>query len=387
MANRITILAQLLHQIDRNFFRKVERTEFKPKRKYKSLSNWNRFVIMTFAQLSGRSSLRDMVNHFQIQYRKLYHMGAKIVKRSTLADANNNRDPGLFEAIFEKQYEKCRKMAPKHKFRFKNKLYSMDSSTITLCLSIFNWAKYRSSKGGIKLHMLLDHSGYIPAFASITEAKMADTRAVKLMKLPPGSIVSMDRGYFHFQWFYRLDQLKKYFVTRLKNGVSYKTIKRFKVLKSKGITSDQIILFKGKKSKECPIRLRRVGFRDPETGKHYVYLTNLFHLSAKTIADIYKDRWQIETFFKWIKQNLKIKTFFGTSKNAVLTQIWVALISMLLLAYYKFQAKLGYSLGEIIKLLQLNLFSIRKLSDIFEEEKEICSEYNYKQLTFNFMIL
>ena len=292
--------------------------------------------MMMFAQITTRCGLRDIVNQFRFQSSRLYHLGARAVKRSTLADANSSRDAGFFEAIFHHQYQKCAPVAPKKRFRFKNKLYSLDASVVDLCLSLFDWAKFRTSKGGIKLHTLLDHDGYIPAFVQVTEAKTADLTVAKLLQLPSGSIVAMDRAYVDFAWFLQLNENKVSFVTRMKRNIKYQVVQRHKVLKSKGVTSDQTIILTGTKAKDCPIPLRRVGYRDPETKKHYVYLTNIFRLSSKTIADIYRERWQIELFFKWIKQNLKVKTFFGTTKNAVLTQLWIALITMLLLPISNF---------------------------------------------------
>ena len=311
-------------------------------------------------------------------------MGARAVKRSTLADANSNRDAGFFEAVFHHQYQKCAPIAPKKRFRFKNKLYSLDASVVDLCLSLFDWAKFRTTKGGIKLHTLLDHDGYIPAFVQVTEAKTADLTVAKLLQLPSGSIVAMDRAYVEFAWFHQLNENKISFVTRMKKNIKYQVVQRHKVLKSKGVTSDQTIILTGTKAKDCPVPLRRVGYRDPETKKHYVYLTNILRLSSKTIADIYRERWQIELFFKWIKQNLKVKTFFGTTKNAVLTQLWIALITMLLLAYYKFLARLGNSLSQILHLLQLNLFNRRNIWCLFDPGKIKRTSKHQKQLSLNF---
>ena len=253
-----------------------------------------------------------------------------------------------------------------------------------MCLSLFDWAKFRTTKGGIKLHTLLDHDGYIPAFVQVTEAKTADLTVAKLLRLPSGSIVAMDRAYIDFAWFHQLNENKVSFVTWMKKNIKYQVVQRHKVLKSKGVTSDQTIILTGAKAKHCPIPLRRVGYRDPETNKHYVYRTNIFRLSSKTIADIYRERWQIELFFKWIKQNLKVKTFFGTTKNAVLTQLWIALITMLLLAYYKCLARLGNSLSQILHLLQLNLFNRRNIWCLFDPGKTKRTSAHQQQLTFNF---
>lgn len=253
-------------------------------------------------------------------------------------------------------------MAPGHDFRFKNSLYSLDASTIDLCLSIFPWADFRTTKGAVKLHVGLNHGGYLPEFVAITEGKTSDITAGRALNFPKGSIVAVDRGYNDYAWYNQLTKKGIFFVTRLKTNARIRVVQRHSVISGKGLTSDQTIEFAGiQTAKKCPIQLRRIGYRDPETGKHYVFLSNNFKLSAKTIADIYKARWQVELFFKWIKQNLKIKSFIGTSKNAVLTQIWIALCVYLLLAFLKFQSKLGKSMQQILRLLQLNLFEKRDL--------------------------
>jgi len=385
MSHSNTVLSQLLNLIDRHDFQKLENEQFRPQRKYRTLSRWSQFTAMMFAQITGRASLRDITDSLQTQAGRLYHLGISSVKKSTLADANNRRPAEFFQAFFEKSYQRCAALVPgKKKFRFKNKLYSLDASTIDLCLSVFPWAKFRSTKGGIKLHAVLDHDGYIPIFASITDAKTSDLAYARTLTLPPGSIIAADRAYIDFAWLLSLNQRKNYLVTRLKKNIKYKVIERRPVLKSKGITSDQTIILTGSKACDCPIPLRRVGYKDPDTGKQYFFLTNNFHLAAKTIADIYKDRWQIELFFKWLKQNLKIKTFLGTSKNAVMTQIWIALITMLVLSYMKFLAKLGKTITQIQRLLQLNLFKRQSLWKLFDQPLIKHRPDNPQKMLFNF---
>lgn len=385
MSHSNTVLSQLLNLIDRHDFQNLENEQFRPQRKYRSLSRWSQFTAMMFAQITGRVSLRDIADSLQTQAGKLYHLGMNSVKRSTLADANNRRPAEFFQAFFEKSYQRCAMLAPgKKKFRFKNKLYSLDSSTIDLCLSVFPWAKFRTTKGGVKLHALLDHDGYIPRFANITDAKTSDLAYARTLTLPPGSIVTADRAYIDFSWLFSLNKRKNYLVTRLKKNIKYKVVERRSVLKSKGITSDQTIMLTGPKASDCPIPLRRIGYKDPETGKHYFFLTNNFHLAAKTVADIYKDRWQIELFFKWLKQNLKIKTFLGTSKNAVMTQIWIALITMLILSYMKFLAKLEKSITQIQRLLQLNLFKKQSLWELFDPPLIKHRTENPQKMLFDF---
>src|SRR5512139_731456 len=364
MAHCNTIFHQVLRLLDRHDFRKIEQERFRPKRKCRTLSRWGQFVVMMFAQITGRSSLRDIVQQFEFHVARLYHLGVDLVKRSTLADANNKRPAAFFEALFQEHYAKCAAIAPSKKFRFKNKLYSFDSTVVDLCLSLFPWAKFRTTKGGIKLHTLVDHDGYIPAFIQITSAKVADVTVARLLDLPAFSIVVLDRAYLDFAWLYKLTQKNIFFVTRMKRGIKTRVVKRDPILLAKGLTSDHTIELTGPKGKQCPIQLRRVGYRDEETGQHYVFLTNIVYLSAKTIADIYRERWKVELFFKWIKQNLKIKSFLGTSKNAVLTQIWIAMCYYLLLTYIRYQTKYGFSMLQLSRVIREMLFERKSLIDI-----------------------
>jgi putative transposase len=341
---------------------------------------------MMFAQITHRKSLRDIVNQLHFQSKRLCHIGGANAKRSTLADANNNRSAEFFQALFEQQYKKCAGLAPAKRFRFKNKLYSLDGSVIDLCLSLFPWAKFRKNKAGVKLHALLDHDGYIPSFLRITDAKSHEIQIARTLRLPKGSIVAFDKGYNDYAWFNSLNENQIFFVTRIKKNARYTVRERRRVIKSKGLTCDQTIRFTGVKTQSCPIPLRRIGYTDPETGKHYTFLTNNFELAARTIADIYKDRWQIEQFFKWIKQNLKVKKFFGTSKNAVMTQIWIAAITMLLLAYYKYKAKLRQNLSVILQLLQLNMFERRSIWRLFDPDPPKDKRCSQSQMFINFNI-
>jgi hypothetical protein len=302
-----------------------------------------------------------VVSNLSAQTRKLYHLGAVPVSRSSLARVNEKQPYALYEALFAKLFSRCQGLAPRHGFRFKNKLYSLDASTIDLCLSVFPWAKFRTTKGVVKLHLGLDHDGLLPAFMTVTDGKVHDMTAARALELPKGSIVVFDRGYTDYAWYHQLNTEGLFFVTRQRKKARYRVVERRKVDKSKGLTSDQTIELTGAKARNCPIALRRIGFKDFNTGIRYCFLTNHFHLAASTIAAIYKSRWQIELFFKWIKQNLKNKRFLGTSKNAVMTQIWIALCAYLLLAYFKLVSKINCSLQQIIRLLQLNLFERRNL--------------------------
>ena len=314
------------------------------------------------AQLSGRNSLRDIVENMAVQAHHPYHLGSEKLSRSNLSRMNNDKPYTLYEALFGKLLARCRPVVPRHKFRFKNLLYSLDASTIDLCLGVFPWADFRKKKGAVKLHVGLNHAGYLPELVTITDGKVHDVTVGRTLKFPPGSIVAIDKGYNDYAWYNQLTDKGIFFVTRLKTNARYRTVERRTVLKDKGLSSDQTIEFTGvQTAKKCPIQLRRIGYTDSDTGKHYVFLTNNFKLAAKTIADIYKSRWQVELFSKWIKQNLKIKSFIGTSKNAVMTQIWIAMCVYLLLSFLKFESGLHKSLQQILRILPLNLFEKRDL--------------------------
>lgn len=356
-----TIFSQILKLVPRHEFETLAKQHHSG-RSFRTASRWSQFVTLAMAQLAGRISLRDIVENVSAQAHRLYHLGSAKLTRSNLSRINEDKPYALYEALAGKFLNRCQRMAPGHKFRFKNPLYSLDASTIDLCLSVFPWASFRSTKGAIKLHVGLNHDGYLPEFVTITEGKTSDVEMVRTLTFPSGSIVVVDRGYNDYGWYNQLTEKGVFFVTRLKANAQYRVINRQPVLKNKGLTSDQTIrLTSIQAAKKCPSQLRRVGYRDIDTGKHYIFLTNNFKLAARTIANIYKARWQVELFFKWIKQNLKIKSFIGTSKNAVMTQIWIAMCVYLLLAFIKFQSKMNKTMQQILRLLQLNLFEKRDL--------------------------
>lgn len=361
MSHYNTVFSQLLKLIPRHEFESLAK-QHHTGRSFRTASRWSQFVTMSMGQLCGRNSLRDIVENISAQAHRLYHLGSAKLSRSNLSRINESKPYALYEALFGKLLHRCQKTAPGHDFRFNNPLYSLDASTIDLCLSVFPWADFRTTKGAVKLHVGLNHAGYLPEFVTVTEGNRHDVTIGRILKFPKGSIVAIDKGYNDYTWYKQLTEKEISFVTRLKTNAKFRVVCRRDVLKSKALTSDQTIEFTGPQTaKKCPIQLRRIGYRDPETGKRYVFLTNNFKLAAKTIADIYKARWQVELFFKWIKQNLKIKSFVGTSKNAVMTQIWIALCIYLLLAFLKFQSKLKKSMQQILRLLQLNLFEKRDL--------------------------
>jgi len=330
----------------------------------RGFTSWNHFVAMLFGQLAGQDSLRGIEAGLATQSAILYHAGVKPIHRSTLAYANEHRSHELFKKIFLAMLSKCEPLAPKHKFRFKNPLHSIDATIIDLCLSLYNWAKFRATKGAVKLHVKLNHSGYLPAFAVITTGKVHETQVAPSIPLDKGDVAIFDKGYTDFAWYKSLDDKGVFFVTRLKRNARYDVIKRKDVSRFKNIYSDHILKLKGFYSKQkYPDTLRRIRSKDPETGKIITILTNNFTWSARTIAQIYKERWQIELFFKCIKQQLKVKSFVGTSQNALLSQLWVALITYLLLSYLKFKSKFSWSIYMLCSIIPANLFARRNLWD------------------------
>lgn len=366
MAHCNTILSQILKIVPRHEFERLA-NQHHSGRAFRKASRWSQFVSLTMAQLSGRNSLRDIVDNMSAQVHRLYHLGSAKLSRSNLSRINEDKPYSLYEALFGKLLVRCQGVAPGHNFKFKNPLYSLDASTIDLCLSAFPWADFRTTKGAVKLHVGLNHAGYLPEFVTITEGKKHDVTVGRMLNLPKGSIVAIDKAYNDYIWYKQLTDKEIFFVTRLKSNAKYRIVERRSALKNKGLTCDQTIEFTGPQvSKKCPAQLRRIGYRDSETGKHYVFLTNNFTLAARTIADIYKARWQVELFFKWIKQNLKIKSFIGTSKNAVMTQIWIAMCVYLLIAFLKFQSGLTKSMQQLLRLLQLNLFDKRDLIELLK---------------------
>src|SRR3989338_585371 len=358
-----TILSQMLKMFSRYEFQKAV-SETGTEYHSRGFSSWNHFVSMLFGQLAGQDSLRGIEAGLASQGANLYHLGIKPIYRSTLAYANQHRSHELFKKTFFWMLSKCQGIAPKHKFRFKNPLYSLDATVIDLCLSLYNWVKFRTTKGAVKLHVKLNHSGYLLSFMVVTTGKVHEAKIAPSIPLEKGDVAIFDRGYTDFSWYNALDDKGVFFVTRLKKNAYYRVMEREDVGSLKDIYSDQIIKVKGFYSKrKFPDRLRRIRSKDPETGKIIVILTNNFAWSAKTIAQIYKERWQIELFFKCIKQQLKVKSFIGTSRNALLSQLWVALITYLLLSYLKFKSRFSWSLYTLCSILPANLFARRNLWD------------------------
>ncbi len=365
MKNCTTIFNQLLNLVP---YGKIQKAvdEFNGDKYIKKFSTYHQFITLLYAQIIEKDSLRDIERPLNISKGKLQFFSLPEVKKSTLSDANNKRDYRIFEKIFSVLLEKTMKLTPPYKFKFKNLLYSIDSTTINLCLSIFDWAKYRKRKGAVKIHVKLCHQGNIPEFLTVTDGKCSDiTLAKTVMNFMPDSIVVMDKGYIDFKWLYSLNDSGVFFVTRSKDNMVYEVIGQQEFIEGTGVVSDEIIRLTGTKAASgYPEVLRMVKYYDIKNDKLYTFITNNFKFAAKTIADIYKDRWQIELFFKWIKQNLKIKSFLGTTKNAVMTQIWVAMITYLIYSYIKFQTKSAFSILDFSRVIKETLFQKVSILDL-----------------------
>jgi Domain of unknown function (DUF4372)/Transposase DDE domain len=356
------MFSQILKLIPRTDFERIVK-ETGSEYRSKGLSSWSQFVGMLFCQLGRAHSLREIEGGLKSCEGKLAHLGIEAPARSSLSYANAHRPWQLFEKVFYGLFEiVAAKAVGKRKFRFKNKLVSLDSTVIDLCLSLYDWAKFRRTKGAVKLHLVLDHDGYLPCFGIITDGKVADVKAAHQMHFASGTIVVDDRGYNDYRLFAQWTDAGVYFVTRMKDNALFEVVEEREPPQNRDVLTDQIIRLTGPGAKhKCPNLLRRVEAVREDTGDILVFLTNHQSLGASTIAAIYKDRWQIELFFKALKQNLKIKTFVGTSANAVKTQIWTALISMLLLRYLQLSSRFGWSLANLVALLRMNLFTHRDL--------------------------
>jgi len=363
MVRTASLFNQLLEQFPRNEFAALVK---KHGAEYgaKGFTCWTQFVAMLFSQVARADSLRDICGGLACCLGKLSHLGvAKAPNKSTLSYANEHRPAALFEDVFWTVLERFRTQghvgAKKHKFRFKNKLLSLDSTTISLCLEVFPWAKFRRAKGGVKAHVLLDHSDYMPSFVHLSEARVHDARVLPLLHIQPGSIVVMDRAYNDYAQFAQWGEEGVYFVTRMKQNAVYEVVEERQVPQGRNIRSDQVITLAAQG--KCPHKLRRLVVWDEANEREIVLLSNHLDFGATTIANIYKERWQIELFFKALKQNLKVKTFVGTSENALRIQIWTALIALLLLKWLHHLSRAAWSLSNLATMLRLNLFTYRDL--------------------------
>jgi hypothetical protein len=361
-----SIFSQVLKLIPRRDFDAAV-GKHQAERNAKGFTSWGQLVAMLFCQLGSVTSLRDITNGLAASEGKLRHLGLPVApKRSTLAYANSHRPSALFEDLFYGLLETARSQAKqagvRHKFRFKNKLLSIDATTIELCASVFDWAKFRRTKGAVKLHLMLDHDGLLPCYGVITDGKQHEVTVTRQWQFEPGTVLVFDRGYTDYDWFEQLTNHGVFFVTRLKSNADFIVVEDRPVPERKGIVRDQIICMTQQAAEgDNPPMMRRVEFFDEKEQRTLVFLTNHLKLAAATVAEVYKNRWQIELFFKALKQSCKVKTFVGTSANALKTQIWTALIAMLLVKILHMRSSFAWHLSNFMVLLRQQLFVYRDL--------------------------
>jgi Transposase DDE domain/Domain of unknown function (DUF4372) len=366
--NRVcSIFSQTLQLFSRLEFESAVR-KHRAERHARGFTCWGQFVAMLFCQLGHAQSLREICGGLVASEGKLKHLGLPAAPaRSTLGYANEHRPWQLYQTVFQQLLEKCQQVvasAPgkrKRKFRFKNRLLSLDATVISLCVSAFDWAQFRRTKGAVKLHLLLDHDGHLPSFAVVTEGKQHEVQVARQLHFTPGTILAIDRGYTDYEWFARLSEEHVYFVTRLKDNADYTVVEECDIPQRKGVRRDQVIFFYKLAQAGVDCFFRRVEYYDEKTDAMLVFLTNHLSLAAATVAAVYKERWAIELFFKALKQNLRVRTFIGTSENALQIQIWTALIALLLIKYLQLRATFGWSLSNLESLLRQQLFVYRDL--------------------------
>lgn len=386
-----TVFHQILSFIRKDQFKALA-DQLDADRYVKKFDSWSHLVALLFAQATGKDSLRDLQAAFNAQANCLYHLGAEPIKKSTLADANQRRPFQLFQQTYNQLLSRFHDLRPGHAFKFKNPLSSIDSTVVDLCLSMFDWAKYRTRKGAIKMHYRLNHDGIIPELMILTDGKKHDVKIAPQLTadLKPDSIFSFDRAYIDFNFLFSLTKRRVWFVTRAKKNMDYCVIGQHLPTKNKNVVADLVIELSGPKTKELyPQNLPLIIFIDPIRKKRLVFITNNFTLAASTIAEIYKARWQIEIFFKWIKQNLKIKSFLGTSPNAVLCQIWTALIYYLILAFIKAQSRYKASLHILTEIVAVTLFLRAPLLELLDLDRNSINRIKQPpplQMSLRFML-
>lgn len=358
--------AQILALIDRTDFARAVR-QHAAERAAKGFSCWEHFVAMVFCQMGSAHSLREICGGLATALGKLVHLGVRRTPtRSTLAYANAHRPWQLYETLFYQVLTQCQTVAAlkRRRFRFKHPLRTLDTTIIELCATVFDWARFQRTKGAIKLHLQLDHQGCLPCWALVSDGDTNDVRVAQQLTFPPGTIVAIDRGYLDYALYHRWTRTEVGFVTRPRTNMLYEVLERRPVPARGPVLADEVIRLTGLHAAErCPVPLRQVVIWDERQQRRLTFLTNLMHLAASTIAAIYKERWQIELFFKALKQHLKIKTFVGTSENAVQVQIWIALIAMVLLKYLQLKSTWPWSLSNLAALLRFNLLTYRNLWD------------------------
>ena len=368
------VFSQLIDSLPRHEFNRCV-ARYRGNRRARNFSCFDQFLCMAFAQLTYRESLRDIETCLHALQKKLYHAGFRgVIARSTLADANKHRDWRIYSDFAQVLIARARRLYHADDFgvQLKHTAYALDSTTIDLCLKLFPWAKFRRHKAAIKLHTLIDLRGNIPCFVRITHGKTHDVNILDVLPIEPGAFYVMDRAYLDFGRLHRLKLGLAFFVTRAKSNLDFGRRSSRRVDKTTGVCSDQTIILRGPKtSKLYPDPLRRVVYRDPKTGRRLVFLSNNFDLPALTIANIYRSRWQVELFFRWIKQHLRIKSFYGTSPNAVKTQVWIAISIYVLVAIIRKELNVKHSLHEILQILSVSLFEKTPINEALLLEKPI----------------
>ena len=387
MANKSYVFAQFLSLLSRYEFQRVV-NKYQGDYRTKNFKCWDQMACMVLAHIRQENSLQDIDIVLNAHANKLYHIGIKQCPKSTLADANERRDYRIYEEFAKSLMHRARREYAQTELALEvdNAVYALDASIIDLTLSLFPWAKFRKTKGAIKLHAMIDLRGNIPAFLTITDGKVHDVKVAPLVPIEPEGIYVVDRGYVDFAWLWSVHQTGAFFVTRLKKSLNWTRVVSHPVDKSIGLRCDQEVLLSSLRLKNLyPNRLRRISFRDETQNRTLVFLTNNFTLPSETIATLYKARWEIELFFKWIKQNLRVKTFYGTSPNAVKIQIWIAMIVYLKLAILKERYHLEPSLSKLLHFLEVNLFERKSLINIFQTNTRATHKYEDIQLKlFNY---
>ena len=362
------VFAQLVEFLDNDKFRHLV-DKYEGNRYVKHFTCWNQLLALMFGQLSNRESLRDLVVALEAHQSKCYHLGLgkNPIAKTTFATANKNRDYRIFEEFAFYMMDQARSKRATDIFKLKGKVYAFDSTTIPLCLSVFWWAKFRKRKGGVKAHVLYDLESQVPAYFHITKASVHDSKAMKEIPYESGSYYVFDRGYNAFKELYRIHRHESFFVVRAKKNLQYKCIKWKRRMPKNVITDSEILLADYITSKKYKEKLRLVRFYDEKEGREFAFLTNAFHLSALQVANLYKNRWQIELFFKWLKQHLKIKKFWGTTENAVRIQISAAITAYCLVAIVQHDMHLERSTYEVLQILSISLTDKTPLRELFEK--------------------
>ena len=366
MAYHPTVLSQLIQSVPRLEFEKLAQAHDGARRS-DALSRWSQFIALAVGHLGQRHSLRDIEATLASDPKLNYHLGSRAVSRSALARANENLSADFYRDLFSKLYDRLQTMraVPGKRFRFKGKLFSLDGSLIDLSMKIFPWADVAPKKAAFKLHLGLDHDGLIPAFAEVSEGLTSEMEIADTFAFPKGSVLAFDRGYSRYTWHKQLTDKGLFWVTRARKGMLYEVIKTRPVPPNCNVISDQIVRLSNKRARKAgAYDIRRVEYVDPESGKTYVFITNHKTWSAQTVADIYKSRWEVELFFKWIKQNLKIKSFLGQTINAVASQIFVALCVYLLIAFQRFVSQTAYGLQRVFRLVQINALVRKPIANL-----------------------